>query len=404
MIRVENTALPVLALTHPGMKGKNNEDSYGVSAFVLDGQNTLPVLLAVLCDGIGGHRAGEVASKLAVETISHHIAESDARSPTRILQGAIHLASQVIQERATVKAEYHGMGTTCACAWLIGDRLYTATVGDSRIYLMRGNRIVQVSIDHTWIQEALDRGLLQPEQAISHPNAHVIRRYLGSPSLPEVDFRLKLSERESDSQSVSNQGMRLLPGDRVLLCSDGLTDLVEDHEILRAFQEMAQEEAGQYLVDLANERGGHDNITLVAVQVPQVQEATQKVVVRPAPSLARRLAVGCLGVILLGALAGGLLGGYILYLRPGTPTPVFTSTVTIPVRATLPGGTPEASPTATLPPIRTPTPIQTPSPAPTLTTEPSGVLPTETLTPWYSYTATQPLPVLTLTTTLTPTP
>ena len=108
------------------------------------------------------------------------------------------------------------MGATCACAWLVGERLYTATVGDSRVYLLRGERIQRVSTDHTWIQEALERGVLRPEQISGHPNAHIIRRYLGSPVAPEVDLRLRVSGEESDEQALANQGTLLLPGDRVL--------------------------------------------------------------------------------------------------------------------------------------------------------------------------------------------
>jgi PPM family protein phosphatase len=388
MIRVENTALPVLALTHPGMKGKNNEDSYGVSAFVMDEQQTVPVLLAVLCDGIGGHRAGEIASRMAVDMISQYAAESDGRNPTRTLQEAIHQASQSIQEQAVSNTEHHGMGTTCACVWIGGDRLYTATVGDSRIYLLRGNRIFQLSTDHTWIQEALERGLLQPEQVNNHPNAHVIRRYLGSPTLPEVDFRLRLNERENDTQAVSNQGMRLQADDRLVLCSDGLTDLVTDEEILGAFLGMPQEEAGNYLVNLANERGGHDNITLIGIHIPQ-QVAGPAPVLAAAPSLARRLFLGCLGVVLLGALIGGVLGGYILYFRPAQSTPTATVTATIPVQATLPVGTLPTS-TQTLRPMRTPTPMRT------LQVTRGGNTATPTVTAWPASTLTLPLPVVTL--------
>ena len=231
MKRVEKTHLPVAALTHPGMKGKNNEDRFGVSAFRMSNPTATPVLLAILSDGIGGHRAGEVASEMAVNLISQHVADSDGRQPAHIMNEAILLASQSIHQQAQEKAEQQGMGATCACAWIAGDRLFTATVGDSRIYLMRDDTIQQLSTDHTWIQEAIDRGLLQPDQINGHPNAHVIQRYLGSPTPPEVDFRIRLSGSEGDS----NQGMQLLPGDRLLLCSDGLTDLVEDEEIRAAF-------------------------------------------------------------------------------------------------------------------------------------------------------------------------
>ena len=197
MIHNEKTHLPVAALTHPGMKGKNNEDRFGVSAFRLPTQPPTPVLLAILSDGIGGHRAGEVASELAVNTIIHYAANSDGKDPRQILQEAITYASQAIQQQAQQNSEQAGMGATCACAWITGEYLITATIGDSRIYLMRGEEIHQISTDHTWIQEALERGILQPDQVTGHPNAHVIRRYLGSPNPPEVDFRIRLPDGEA---------------------------------------------------------------------------------------------------------------------------------------------------------------------------------------------------------------
>ena len=165
------------------------------------------------------------------------------------------------------------MGATCAAAWIIGHRLYAATVGDSRLYLLRGRAIIQLSTDHTWIQEALERGFIQPEEARGHPNAHVIRRYLGSPSPPRVDIRLRLSSRESDTQSEANQGLLLQAGDQLILCSDGLTDLVENREILNAFTSQPAQKAAEAMVNLANARGGHDNITLVAIDVPATPAA-----------------------------------------------------------------------------------------------------------------------------------
>src|SRR5512146_3034244 len=127
MIRVEKTHLPVAALTHPGMKGKNNEDRFGVSAFRTKTQPPTPVLLAVLSDGIGGNRAGEVASELAVDMISSIVAESDGRNPPQILASAIRLASERIYQQAQENPEQQGMGATCACVWMAGDRLFTAT-------------------------------------------------------------------------------------------------------------------------------------------------------------------------------------------------------------------------------------------------------------------------------------
>jgi protein phosphatase len=241
MRRLERTPIPVVAASHSGMKRKENEDRFGVAAFSLGPRGPQPVLLAVLCDGIGGHRAGEVAAELAVNIVSQVVADSDALNPPRILTQAIETASDAIRDQAIAINEQSGMGATCACAWLVGERLYSATVADSRVYLLRGERIQRVSTDHTWIQEALERGMLRPEQISGHPNAHIIRRYLGSPVAPEVDLRLRVSGEESDEQALANQGTLLLPSDRILLTSDGLTDLVSDIEILEAFQQQPAE-------------------------------------------------------------------------------------------------------------------------------------------------------------------
>lgn len=400
MHRVEKTHLPVAALTHPGMKGKNNEDRFGVSAFRTAGQPSTPVLLAVLSDGIGGHRAGEVASEMAINIISQYVAESDGRNPLNILNEAIQKASQVIHQQAQEHVEQQGMGATCASAWISGDRLYTATVGDSRIYLMRDGEIRQLSTDHTWIQEALERGLIEPDEVEGHPNAHVIRRYLGSPAPPEVDFRLRNNANEQDTQQRSNQGMRLQPNDCLLLCSDGLTDLVKDDEILDAFSSASLDVAGQRLIDLANQRGGHDNITLVAIQVPDTRAAAESSTAAPKKrSFSRSLALSCLGVILLAALVGGVAGGYFLYFQDDQPTAT-------------PEVTPQASPSLNEPLNVTsterpgsPTPritmTRTSTPSPTRFIDPSGPgILSITLTPWPTNTphpeATEPLPVVTV--------
>ena len=191
------------------------------------------MLLAVLTDGIGGHRAGEVAAEMATERISQVVAASSGAQPVETLRQAIIQASQEIYTMASGDAARQGMGTTCACAWIIDKRLYTATVGDSRLYLIRKGSIQQLSTDHTWVQEAIEMGSLKPEQVKGHPNQHMIRRYIGSPNPPEVDFRLRLAESgDLLSGSELNQGLTLREGDRLLLTSDGLTDLVNDSEIL----------------------------------------------------------------------------------------------------------------------------------------------------------------------------
>jgi serine/threonine protein phosphatase PrpC len=269
MIRTVRSHLNVEALSHPGMTGKNNEDRYAVASFQVDDHNKMPVLFAVLADGIGGHRGGEVAAELAVNHIMQAVAKSDARHIRRTIEEAVTEASDAVAAHAASNEELRGMGSTCATAWIVGDQLHTAYVGDSRIYLMRAGRIQQLTIDHTWVQEAMEKGILTPEQARTHPNVHVIRRYLGSAEPPEPDFRLRWFDGEEDGPIENNQGIQLLPNDVLLLCTDGLTDLVWDDEILEIVRSKPTlKEASRALVELANSRGGHDNTTVILVSVP----------------------------------------------------------------------------------------------------------------------------------------
>ncbi|HAX68036.1 MAG TPA: hypothetical protein DCY14_00375 [Anaerolineae bacterium] len=277
MIRTTLAHVHVAALSNAGMSGKNNEDRYAVSSFQLSKDDPRPSVFAVVADGIGGHRAGEVAAELAVNYISMHVAESNAKKPIKILENAIHDASQAIASHSAGKDEEHGMGATCSCAWIIENKLYTAYVGDSRIYLLRGKYIQRISIDHTWVQEAYEKGIITAEQMRDHPNVHVIRRHLGGLKLPEVDFRLRIDNEETDEESMNNQGFHLHPGDTVLLCTDGLTDLVWDDEIQKIVRGQKDlKAAAEALVSLANQRGGHDNITVVLLAMPRVEETAPR--------------------------------------------------------------------------------------------------------------------------------
>ncbi|MDX9863491.1 MAG: protein phosphatase 2C domain-containing protein [Anaerolineaceae bacterium] len=314
MKQIEQAHLPIAAQTHPGMSGKNNEDSFAVSACVKEDHNETPVVLAVLCDGIGGHRAGEVASELAVNRISQRVVESDGNHILETMESAIQEAGQEIYDHAQADEARHGMGATCAAACIVGNRLYTATVGDSRIYLMRGENISQLSIDHTWIQEALQAGIMTPEQVEGHPNAHVIRRYLGSPTVPEVDLRLTLRAGESSEDALDNQGLPLLNEDMVLLCSDGLSDLVKAEEILTVCHNYSLDQVPQALIDLANARGGHDNITVVIARMTEAYASKPKPRLLSAPVNWKSLATAALIVIGLAIVLGLAVGGW-LWLR-----------------------------------------------------------------------------------------
>jgi len=277
MIRTTLAHLHTAAASHEGLSGKNNEDRYAVSSFQLGKDDPRPAVFAVVADGIGGHRAGEVAAELAVNYISMHVAESNAKKTIKILESAIQDASQAIAAHSAGKEDEKGMGATCACVWVIENKLFTAYVGDSRIYLLRGKFIQQLTIDHSWVQEAYEKGIITAEQMHDHPNVHVIRRHLGGLRLPEVDFRMRIDNNETDEESLNNQGFSLEPGDTILICTDGLTDLVwndEIKDIIRSKHDLKT--AAQALVNLANERGGHDNITVVLMSMPRVEDATPK--------------------------------------------------------------------------------------------------------------------------------
>lgn len=390
MIRVEKSHLPTCAVTHPGMKGKVNEDRFSVTAFQLSEQNPVPSVLAVLCDGIGGHNAGEVASEMAVNVICSDIQAGDGSQPPAMLQKALAHASDEVYAASQANPDHGGMGATCAAAWVIGNRLFAASVGDSRIYLLRSGGIIQLSTDHTWVQEALEIGLVTREEASVHPNAHIIRRYLGSAEPPRVDLRLRLHSGEDDAQSEGNQGMPLDPGDMLLLCSDGLSDLVKDVEIQAAFKKHSQQKACQKLLDMANSRGGHDNITLVSVMVPGGQEET-----RSWPAAAFWL----VGLMALAVIAGSLFAAWLWFGRGGT---ISAGTANPPL-VSAPGTTAAQGtdlPAPTLQPVAAQPEMSVTPSRPTLPPfQPAGGGPT--LTPWPTSTRqptqepapTEPVPV-----------
>jgi serine/threonine protein phosphatase PrpC len=378
MKRVEQAHLIVHAVTHEGKRGKENEDRYGVSAYERSDRQSTPVLLAVLADGIGGHRAGEVAAEMAVNLISTRVAEADEdQQPAATLQAAISAASQAINKHAKATPGREGMGATCAIAYTIGTRLFTANVGDSRIYLMRGGKATQLSTDHTWIQEALERGVLTPDQVKGHPNSHVIRRFLGSSQPPEAAICQSLNGEDT----VENEGIQLLADDIILLCSDGLTDLVKDEEISAALDTQPMEEAANGLVDLANERGGHDNITIVLLQVPHEP-------IKKRQPTVRFWLTGILLIVATIVLVIAVWFGYNWFFRQETPTPTPTIQWTLPALST---GSPDTTPAATansnaaeprLNPLASPTLRAFPTPQGGATITP---WPTSTVPPGTSY-------------------
>lgn len=364
MIRTSRAHLNVEAQTHQGMTGKNNEDRYAVASFRASEKDPTPVLFAVIADGIGGHKGGEVAAELAVNHIMQSVAKGDGKFSRHMIEQAVNEASSAIASHSATNENLKGMGATCVIAWIIDNRLHTAYVGDSRIYLMRGGRIQQVTVDHSWVQEAIEKGILTPELAREHPNVHVIRRYLGSDVPPEPDFRLNLFDGEGAHHTENNQGTEIQPNDVILLCTDGLTDMVWDDEILEVVRTRPNlREASRELVNLANERGGHDNITVVLIAAPADFKSVT------APRKRRRWirwAVGAfLGLLFLAVLASVLT--FNLLRRTAT----FTATPAVPPAAVTETATPP--PTITLPPTAVPDVVQ-PQPTATITPWPTNTM------------------------------
>jgi PPM family protein phosphatase len=251
--------------THPGETGKNNEDRYAVHYFYGEAGET--ITLGIIADGIGGNRAGEVASDLAVQSVTQVVSQSAGTDYAQILNEAVSRAAQAVNEGAKASADLKGMGTTCAVVLIAGRRLYTAYVGDSRIYLARRGGIIQTTVDHTFVQEAIESGLLTPAEAKAHPHRHVVRRHLGSDPKVRADFRMRLIVDEPPEQSMRNQGVLLEPGCQVLMCTDGLSDLVEPDELLQVLNRLPPQKAVDELIVMARQRGGHDNITVIVMQV-----------------------------------------------------------------------------------------------------------------------------------------
>lgn len=355
MISSERAHLFVAALSHKGMKeGKNNEDRYAISSYYMGEDDATSVLFAIVSDGIGGHRAGEVAAEMVVDYVSQAIAESDAQEPTEIIRQAVAEANQAVSNLAEEDPEKQGMGATVVCVLVIGNRLFAGAVGDSRLYLMRGDAIQQLTTDHTWIQEALDKGILTPEQAREHPNAHVIRQYVGSINPPEVDFRLRLRSEQNSEAKKSNQGFRLKTEDTLLLCSDGLTDLVREDEILEIVRSSIDHDAAaESLISTANQRGGHDNITVILLSVPEN-------INKPKKEISLALIIG--GVIAI-LIAISALIGFIWYIGEPSVTPTVLVPPTPPIATTLIPNTPAFAPSKT--PTSHPTVGSTYTPWPT---------------------------------------
>lgn len=238
--------LKTFSITDIGRKRRLNQD------FVFTSEQPIGNLpnLFIVADGMGGHNAGDYASKATVATIVEKVASSAETDRTSILDEAIQAANTLIRAKASEHSDLEGMGTTVVAATCSGTRLCVANVGDSRLYVANGREIRQVTKDHSWVEEMVRRGGLSKEEARNHRDKNIITRAVGAEDWVKVDyFAVQLKE-----------------GDLILMCTDGLTNMLEDEEI-RMILDGARDivEKAQELVNAANEHGGRDNISVILI-------------------------------------------------------------------------------------------------------------------------------------------
>ncbi|MCI8489212.1 MAG: Stp1/IreP family PP2C-type Ser/Thr phosphatase [Lachnospiraceae bacterium] len=237
--------MKTFSLTDIGMCRKMNQDCFYTSELPV---GNLPNLFLV-ADGMGGHNAGEYASKHTADTIAEVAGASTRTDPEWILEEAIQAANKELIEQAEADMSLWGMGTTVVAAVISEGWIYVANVGDSRLYLINDS-IRQITRDHSYVEEMVRRGRIDRAEARKHPNKNIITRAVGAAKEIEIDFFKTCIQ----------------PGDEILLCSDGLTNMIEDEEIRRIVKGQRDPvEKAEKLIEAANQNGGKDNITVVII-------------------------------------------------------------------------------------------------------------------------------------------
>ncbi|NIT13576.1 MAG: Stp1/IreP family PP2C-type Ser/Thr phosphatase [Candidatus Dadabacteria bacterium] len=246
-----------------GRVRKNNEDSYLYKTFSIKNNGTPDAFLMVVADGMGGHAAGEVASAKVIEELENNVDETSIEKVPEILKQTIEDANQKIFNISAQNSELNGMGTTCTAMVYYDNTVHLAHVGDSRAYLIRNKEISQLSKDHTIVQELLEAGSITEEKAKTSPERNILLKAVGTSEELEVDLYSPISTNS---------------GDIFLLCSDGLTEYIEQEEIKDTVIAYPLQKACEELIRIANERGGADNITVQLAMLkdkPRIKKAGQ---------------------------------------------------------------------------------------------------------------------------------
>lgn len=235
------------SLTDIGRKRKVNQDYVYTSEQPI---GNLPNIF-IVADGMGGHNAGDYASKVTVETIVEEVASCFEKNPIMIMGKAIEAANEAIYKKSHESSEFEGMGTTVVAAVFIGGYLQVANVGDSRLYIINDKEIRQITRDHSLVEEMVRMGGIPRTEARNHPDKNIITRAVGVNEAVEADFFT----------------VELTEGDTVLMCTDGLTNMLEDEEIRMTISGGRDiVEKAQALVKTANENGGRDNISVIIIE------------------------------------------------------------------------------------------------------------------------------------------
>jgi len=240
------------SLSDRGRVRFNNEDAQGQFVPETAAEIEERGVVFVVADGMGGHRGGEIASRIAVRTILAFYTADSSPDRAKALARAFHEANQTIIQEAVADSTLFGMGTTCTALALHQGRAFFAHVGDSRCYLVRKAKIRQVTNDHSIVGEMVRSGILTDEDARTHPRRNVITRSLGA---------------QPDVVAETPDSVELEPGDTFLLCSDGLTAYLSDTDLSVVLSTNSPEGACKKLVQMANDQGGRDNITVQVVTV-----------------------------------------------------------------------------------------------------------------------------------------
>jgi protein phosphatase len=245
--------IEMASLSDVGCQRENNEDSLSYWEPQTEAEFRQKGRLAVVADGMGGYEGGQEASRLAVETVQDVFDQEPAADPRGALLKGFKTAHERIRKYADEHPQFQGMGTTCTALALNDLHLYFAHVGDSRLYLVRGNTILRLTRDHSYVGKLVESGVLRSEEAERHPQRHILTAALGAGS--EVEAEAPASP------------LRLEAGDALVLCTDGLWSLVHEVEILEIVAGRVASAACEELVKLARERGGPDNITVQILRV-----------------------------------------------------------------------------------------------------------------------------------------